>query len=261
MERIDIQARDGTKLSGVLEKSLKSNAPLVILCHGLAVTKDEWKHIFVRLSEALQEQGIDVLRFDFRGHGESSGKQEDMTIFGEVLDLEAVIDYAKELGYTTIGLLGASFGGGAVASFLDNDLEEVKTAVLWNPLLDGTTLTEGKSPWAKKQLSKKNLEILKTEGYLPIAKVFKLGRAAIEQLQTFSVYPILARTNVPILIVHGDKDSYVPYSDSVKATVVGKNCTLELLDGAEHGFDAPKEATQQAIGKTVIWFKKHLFAL
>lgn len=256
MERLEFSAKDGTNLVGVLETCGKTNAPLIILCHGITVTRDEGD-LFVTLSDALQARGFDVFRFDFRGHGESSGRQEDVTVFGEVLDLEAAFDLCKARSYARIGLLGASFGGATVSSFLDMEHEEIKTVVLWNPTLDGSTFTEGKSPWAKRQLNKPNMERLSQEGHLILRPgKFRLGKVLFEELRSFSAYHPLSKTDLPILIIHGDKDSYIPYSDSVKATVVAKNCTLEIIEGADHGFSEKEE--QDVIEKTASWFSEKL---
>jgi pimeloyl-ACP methyl ester carboxylesterase len=77
----------------------------VIVCHGGARNKDI--HANVVTCELLFED-YDVFTFDFRGHHESGGKWtgDGATKY----DLKAVIDYAYEMGYEKIGVVGWSFG-------------------------------------------------------------------------------------------------------------------------------------------------------
>lgn len=87
---------------------------IVIVCHGFFNSK---KNRWIKKAVDMVSSSYDVLAFDFRGHGESSG------IFSwtakEYMDLEAVIDYANSQGYKAIGILAFSLGAAisiAVAS-------------------------------------------------------------------------------------------------------------------------------------------------
>lgn len=64
----------------------------------------------------------------------------------------------------------------------------------------------------------------------------------------------------PMLIIHGDSDSGVPYSQSVamhdSMIEAGKECDLYLLEGAEHGSDEFwQESTKELV---CTFFNKHL---
>ena len=50
----------------------------MIASHGLLASKDSEKYI--ALGERLSKEGIAMLRFDFRGIGESEGRIEDDTV-------------------------------------------------------------------------------------------------------------------------------------------------------------------------------------
>jgi pimeloyl-ACP methyl ester carboxylesterase len=79
---------------------------LLIYCHGLFDHKSYW-HV-PRFVESLSDD-LDVIAFDFRGHGDSAGR----CTLGreETRDLKAVIDYARQQGYRTIVAIGTSMGG------------------------------------------------------------------------------------------------------------------------------------------------------
>jgi alpha/beta superfamily hydrolase len=59
---------------------------------------------------------VPPLRFDFRGHGNSDGRQEDLTLPGVVNDIRAAIARVRdETGSAAVNLLGTSFAGGISA--------------------------------------------------------------------------------------------------------------------------------------------------
>ena len=82
---------------------------LVVIGHGVTGNKDRpWA---VGLAEALDEAGINSLRFSFAGNGESEGDFEACTISKEVKDLKAIIDAADDEGYHRTCYVGHSMGG------------------------------------------------------------------------------------------------------------------------------------------------------
>lgn len=120
----DVQTRDveiehdGFRLRGTYElpacKDLVRDGrlPVVILAHGIKTHR----HIerFDRMSAALAACGFATLRFDCAGRGDSDGDFKDMTLPGEIADLEAILVYARSLPQvdaSRIALLGHSQGG------------------------------------------------------------------------------------------------------------------------------------------------------
>src|SRR5258708_31519171 len=83
---------------------------LVILCHGFTGTKTESGRLFVQTARALQKAGINALRFDFMGSGDSSGDFNQMTPNTQIQDALDVLAWARRR-YKKIAFLGLSFGG------------------------------------------------------------------------------------------------------------------------------------------------------
>jgi alpha/beta superfamily hydrolase len=83
---------------------------LVILCHGFGGNKMEAGRLFVLTARALQKAGINALRFDFAGSGDSSGLFSEMTPNTQIRDALEVLAWAQRR-YTKIAFLGLSFGG------------------------------------------------------------------------------------------------------------------------------------------------------
>src|SRR5450631_1947712 len=86
---------------------------LVILCHGFTGTKAENGRLFVQTARALQKAGINALRFDFMGSGDSSGDFNAMTPNTQIRDALDVLAWARRR-YKKIAFLGLSFGGATV---------------------------------------------------------------------------------------------------------------------------------------------------
>lgn len=52
------------------------------------------------------------LRFDLRGHGESQGRQQEMTLSAHSNEIRVALDHAHEAtGFNSVSLIGASSGG------------------------------------------------------------------------------------------------------------------------------------------------------
>ena len=81
---------------------------LLIIGHGVTGNKD--RPFVVSLAEAVEEEGLSVLRFSFAGNGGSGGDFRECTISKEVEDLKAVITAAVDNGYK-VTYAGHSMGG------------------------------------------------------------------------------------------------------------------------------------------------------
>ncbi len=259
-EKIYFKNADGLKICGILTKLTKlekDGDKCIILCHGITVDKDE-DGIFTELAKKLAEVGFAVLRFDFRGHGESEGNSVDITIAGEERDLRAAMKFLQNLGYKRFGILGASFAGGAVSLFTVKHQNIVKALVLWNAVIDYHSLLEPTLPWSSENFGKDQMKKLERQGFIEIgSSKFKIGQNLFSEMASLQPWKELQKLNIPILFVHGDKDSYVPYSDSVKYSRL-KNARLQTIPGGEHGFQENRKSSQLANKVTVEFFLKNL---
>jgi alpha-beta hydrolase superfamily lysophospholipase len=96
------------------------------------------------------------LRFDLRGHGQSEGRQEKLTLATIQNDIRvALADGREAAGAARTSLLGASFGGGICAYYYGaRRTEEITRLVLLNPQLDYKERTiDSRSYWLNDQLS------------------------------------------------------------------------------------------------------------
>ena len=126
-------------LTGVLHNSGEiKNRPVLVMAHGFTDDKVCDNRIFVRFARRASEKGYVVLRFDFAGSGDSEGEFADVTITGEIQDLESAIEFAHSLpllAESPIYLVGYSLGG-AVALSAAAQNGHVSGVVGWAPVSD-----------------------------------------------------------------------------------------------------------------------------
>lgn len=253
-KKVYFTTKDNFKLCGIWNIPNKKTDKVVVLAHGLNADKNEGG-TFVKLANALTANGFSVFRFDFRCRGESEGGVNDLSIKGEVVDLEAVFKYVEQHGYQVTGLLGASFGGGASTLYTASHQNRIKGLCLWNPGLNNRhvliRLTILEFIGRIKSLKRgKGKNITKSRNLIFRKKLFR-------EMITISPYKSLNNIKIPTFIVHGTKDSKVPYKDSLKYTKYLARGRLLTIKNAEHGFHKKWES-KIAIEKTVDFFNKYL---
>jgi pimeloyl-ACP methyl ester carboxylesterase len=115
MESIQVRTADGVRLSamhvtrvGAVDDGRDKDLA-VVLAHGFTVStrKESVRRVAVRLSRAAG-----VVAVDFRGHGGSEGGSTAGDL--EVLDTDAAVRLARELGYRRVATVGCSMGGAVV---------------------------------------------------------------------------------------------------------------------------------------------------
>lgn len=246
-----IASTDGILLDARLTQTEGTPNGMVVLVHGIASEKEEGG-LYTRLAASLAEAGFDSLRFDFRGHGQSSGNSADMTIRGETDDLSAAVACARKCCDAAPGILASSFGTVSAMNFL-KESGDIRTLVLWNPVLDlQHTFTRPQMPWGKALFSEENRAELERTGLLRLG-VHTYGRALFEEMETHFPYRVLEGLSMPVLTVHGDRDEITSYDLSMRyGAPNGKSETL-TLSGVGHGFG---EKGVQAIHAAVDWFSR-----
>ena len=252
MEKIYYENYDNLKLCGILNETESKNT-IVVMCHGIRGNKEEWG-VFTSLSEKLLENGYSSFRFDFNGHGESEGKDLDMTITKEINDLECTIEMLKKRGYKEFILLGGSFGASIVSLFPFNKYPNVKAIILWYGCLDYDYARYGNL------FTIDNMKEAENNGYyvtrsLKTGKEFKFGLELFKETYKYKPYENLIKCDLPKLFVHGDKDSAVPYTLSIEISNKCSNSTLKLIKNGEHNFLDSQDSINEAIDITVDYIK------
>jgi pimeloyl-ACP methyl ester carboxylesterase len=211
---------DGLQLCGIFhqyqgEKS-KGN---ILLVHGIINDKDEDGN-FIKLAKIFSKSSYNAFRFDFRAHGDSEGKSENVTIDGELKDLEKSIERYDQLLEKKSKLIIIASSFGAVSSILYTSIHEerIEKLVLWNPVLDfEKTFLKAETPWGQTIFNEKGYANLKKKGSILVPDTnFRFGKKLIEEFGKIKPYQILSTFKIPVLTIHGTEDRSVPYSVSKK---------------------------------------------
>lgn len=232
------RACDGLRLVGTLVTPDVALDRVVVLVHGGGVTREEGG-FFTRLAAGLGEAGVASLRFDLRGHGESEGRQEDLTLSAVLNDIRAAIAYIRGLtGAGSVSLLGISFAGGITGYFAAKCPGLLSRVVMLNPLLNyRKRFIDDKPYWSDDQIDDGVGRELAEQGFVAHSPTFKLGRSLLNEVFWLLPHTTLGEITVPTLIVHGTGDTFISVESS-RAAAAQLTCEHKLveIDGAQHGF-------------------------
>ncbi|GGG28227.1 hypothetical protein GCM10007304_47560 [Rhodococcoides trifolii] len=90
-----------------------------------------------QLAERLSAAGLMVLRFDYRGQGDSSGDQLDPeSVSNWLSSIEQAVGYVRAAGADRVSLVGLR-AGALLASQVAATVGPLESVVLWDPVLSG----------------------------------------------------------------------------------------------------------------------------
>jgi pimeloyl-ACP methyl ester carboxylesterase len=195
-----------------------------VLAHGFMGNKH--RPYVTGLTEKLS-QYFDVITFDFRGHGKSSGACNGTK---ELYDIKAVLDYARNYGYEKTAIVGFSLGGiqGIYAAAKFHDMDAL--------------VTVGTPAYA--------------EAVIPNAKWLfwltnnRLGRIILQiwvRLDDSAELPrpvtVVGQVSpIPMLIVHGRDDNLVDLKEAQTLYEKAKQPKeLAIIEDMKHPPDLPAE--------------------
>ena len=226
-EEIYIEARDKTKLRARFYKTDES-APIEIAMHG-------YRSLGVRdfSGGGLEclSRGHNLLLIDSRAHGKSEGKVITFGIL-ERYDVVAWADYlAKRYPKNKIILAGISMGAASVlmASSL--------------PLPKNVVGVVADCPYsAPCEIIRKVTRDMKLPVFL-IYPLLRLGGKLFGRFDIEAASPVEAvkKSALPILLIHGEADSFVPFYMSEKIKDAGVGIRLEAFPEANHGLSYIKD--------------------
>ncbi|WP_024802888.1 alpha/beta hydrolase [Nocardia sp. BMG51109] len=233
-----VRSLDGLQLEATLVTPDQPTPRAVVLVHGGGVTREEGG-FFTRLAAGLAEAGVTSLRFDLRGHGDSEGRQEDLTLATILNDIRVNLAHVREVADATeVSLLGASFGGGICAYYAAKRPEHLSRLVLLNPQFDYKRRTiDSRGYWTDDALSDERAKELNETGAVQFTPRLKHGRPFLNEVFWLEPNDVLGEITVPTLIVHGDADTLVPI-EGTRDAITKFIAPVELveIEGSQHGF-------------------------
>lgn len=268
-----LKLRDGYKLNYKFDRATEPRAT-VIISHGFAEHMGRYEYF----SRALTDRGLNVVRYDLRGHGvnEDRGYLRDFNDYVDDLNSLKLFVERIETGLP-IFLLGHSMGGLITSLYCTVFNDGVRGVLLSGPAI-------GRLPSAK-GYNKKVMKTIKTlagrvtlknpidEGICGDLEVFKnytadelvLHKATISLYYEFlfsgtdSLIENLTNFSAPCLICHGEKDPIVPseLSRSFYDRIDSKDKSLKIYDGLYHEILNEKKK-DQVIEDMVCWTNERI---
>jgi len=114
---------------------------------------------------------------------------------------------------------------------------------------------EPETPWGKQWFSPEAIGQLEAKGGLRL-EAFELSPRLIEELRVLHPAQFLSRFQGPSLIIHGDRDSVVPYEVSKEVAASFPRVRLHTLRDADHGF--PHFEDDSGAGPRSLFLKREL---
>ena len=109
----------------------------IVFCAPFGEEKIASYRILRNMGRRLSGAGFRCLRFDYMGHGDSSGDFEEATVATRLSDIKCAIEYLRaESRVERVGLVGFRFGG-TLAALTCLDSPDVDCLVLVAPIIDG----------------------------------------------------------------------------------------------------------------------------
>lgn len=205
-QEICIQSRFGYQLSCLIlenevTKRLENKKKIAVLCHGYKCSKTS----AIVYAKILMELGYTAVLYDHRNHGLSDKNFTSMGFY-EKQDLDTIISYCYKTYGSAIQLIlhGESMGAATVLSYLT-----------MNTKIAAVIADCGYSDLT--QLVKHQVRMythLPALLFLPWVNLMLKLRAGFT-LSEVSPMKGALESKTPILFIHGDKDSYVPYQMSI----------------------------------------------
>jgi alpha-beta hydrolase superfamily lysophospholipase len=221
----------------------------IVMAHGFTGSKEQYGK-FTEIAEYLNQEGFNVLAFDFSGCGES--EDDSITIDKEVEDLEAAVEFFKEKGVERLGILGLSQGGLVSLRYYKKNSEEVESMVLMAPLTDAL------ENYRKDKLSKKQRKELEQKGYTKIYKEegerdeFLIPEEAMKEKETVNQDELLEGVDVPVLFIQGENDTTITPEMTRNAVEKLDKAEMRTVEDDHYFEDSVDIAAEEAAE----WFSK-----
>ena len=225
---------DGTAIA---YRRTAGRAPAVLFCGGFMSDMSGVKA--TTLEAFCRHRGQAFVRFDYSGHGESSGAFEDGTIGRWTDDTLAVIDRLTE---GPLVLIGSSMGGwiALLAALARRDRVQGVTGIAAAP--DFTRrMTEEEFDDEQRRALARDGRVVFASPYDP--RPYVITRALIEDGNARCLLDAPIPLACPVRLLHGLDDESVPWQTSMRIAerLESDDTTVTLVKGGDHRLSEPPD--------------------
>ncbi len=224
----------------------------VLMLHGFASSRDEVGELYKILANELSKEGINSLRIDFRGYGDTTVPSYQSTIDTMIEDAQNSYKFLENIGVEDIAIQGFSLGSEiAILTFAED--ENVKNMVLWSAPEDLSSLKDG--------ISNEDLEIASTEGKVTIDLGFReieLSGEFFDSLENYDVKEQFSKYSNNVMFISGKDDDISDAPENLKRVSDNENIEIQIIPNTGHIFSVfeSEEVSKGVIEITVNVLKK-----
>jgi uncharacterized OsmC-like protein/alpha/beta superfamily hydrolase len=225
-ERLEFTGSTGAGLAGKLD--LPDGAPraFALFAHCFTCSKDVVAAS--RISRALTDFGIAVLRFDFTGLGGSDGDFANTNFTSNVADLVHAADYLRRHHEAPQLLIGHSLGGAAVLAAAEQLPETRAVATIGAPA----------DPSHLLHLLADSREAILDDGEAEVclaSRTFRIRRQFLDDIAEQPQTERVRRLGAALLVMHSPTDEIVGIANAKQIFQAARHPKSFLsLDGADH---------------------------
>lgn len=249
-QKISFKNANGENLSARLDLPLTGEpAAFALFAHCFTCSKN--LRAVGNISEALNREGIAVLRFDFTGLGESEGDFAETNLSSNVADLIAAAEFLEKEYHSPKILIGHSLGGAAVLQAAGNISSAIAVATIGAPA----------DPTQVKHLFAGTQETIEKEGEAEVSiagRAFKIKKQFLDDLEQTKMQESIRNLKRALLIFHSPVDNIVGVENAAKIFEAARHPKSFIsLDHADHLLT--DEQDSQYVGHIIsAWAGKYL---
>jgi putative redox protein len=237
-ERVEFPGSQGERLAARLDRPAGPARAFALFAHCFTCSKDV--AAASRISRALAERGIGVLRFDFTGLGSSGGEFENTDFSSNVGDVVRAADWLRSEHGAPALLVGHSLGGAAVLAAAARIPEAVAVATLGAPA----------EPAHVERLFAPARDEIEREGRARVSiagREFTIRRELLEDLAAQRLEPALAGLRRALLVLHSPTDQIVGIENASRIFQAARHPkSFVSLDRADHLLSRREDAAYAA---------------
>ena len=231
--------------TSIAYNKLEGNQPGLIFMSGFMSDMNGSKAL--ALEQHCQERGLAFLRFDYMGHGNSSGNFADGTIG---LWAQNALTAFDELTEGPQIIVGSSMGGWMMILTAVSRPERVAGLV---GIAAAPDFTEDLLP---KQLTEIQLSKIQEDGFVVIPSEYEIPYTITKKLLDDGTQHLVLRNEIPldcpVRLLHGLEDTSVPWKTALKIQnmVRSKDVEVTLIKNGDHRLS--REEDLEKLKKTVM---------
>ncbi|MEX2163683.1 MAG: alpha/beta fold hydrolase [Sulfuricaulis sp.] len=216
----------GDRLAARLDLPVTPPAAFALFAHCFTCSKDSLAAS--RISAALTDNGLGVLRFDFTGLGASEGDFANTNFSSNVADLVAAASWLREHHQAPRILVGHSLGGAAVLAAAEQIPESAAVSTIGAPYDPAHVrrLLEGVTP---------EIEAAGAADVTIAGRKFRIKQQFLDDISSQNSNRYLAHLRKALLIFHSPRDTTVSIENAGMIFAAAKHPKSFIsLDDADH---------------------------